>query len=61
VGIVPCFSAAGLERLVPEVITSSDLYVVVHEEQHDVPRVRAVFDHLVTTLCAESARLSGAR
>jgi molybdate transport repressor ModE-like protein len=58
-GIVPCMCADGLSRLTPEVLASNELYVVVHEEQQDVPRVRAVLDHLVATLCEEKARFEG--
>lgn len=58
-GIVPCFTATGLVRLTPRILTTSELFAVVHEEQRDVPRIRVVLDHVVEAFLAERDRLEG--
>ena len=52
VGITQCGLAArkGLVRLLPEVTHHMPCWLVMHEDQAGVPRVRAVFDHLRAVL-----------
>jgi DNA-binding transcriptional LysR family regulator len=45
-----------LEPVLPEVGADFTLWVSVHEDQRDVPRVRAVFDAIVRFLVAKPAR-----
>ncbi len=40
----------GLVRLLPEVAYAMPMWLVVHEDQAQVPRIRAVFDHLRVAL-----------
>ena len=44
-----------LERVLPRFSLSLEMFVVMHEDQRKVPRVRRVFDHLVTELAAYGA------
>jgi len=60
IGVLPCFSASGLDRLTPDVLATTTLYAVVHEEQRDVPRVRVGLDHPTQVLPAERATPPGA-
>jgi DNA-binding transcriptional LysR family regulator len=45
-----------LVRVLPEVAADLTIWVSVHEDQRDVPRVRAVFDAIVRFLIAKPAR-----
>jgi DNA-binding transcriptional LysR family regulator len=45
-----------LVPILPEVVADLTLWVSVHEDQRDVPRVRAVFDAIVRFLIAKPAK-----
>lgn len=47
-----------LVRVLPEVAADLTIWVSVHEDQRDVPRVRAVFDAIVRFLLAKPAKSS---
>lgn len=53
-GICQCRLAQrlGLQRVLPEVAYAMPMWLVMHEDQARVPRIRAVFDHLKAGLPA---------
>lgn len=42
VGVLPCFLAEGLERVLPEVLLERRFWLSTHRELHDTARLRAV-------------------
>lgn len=62
IAVLPCLGSdadPGLER-VSEVISTMDMWVVTNPDVRNNPVVRAVKEHLIATLRAASAALSGA-
>lgn len=49
-GIAQIALARGLTRLFPETAFGLNVWLVMHEDQRNVARIRAVFDHLVAAL-----------
>lgn len=64
IAIMPCFCVppdAGIERLMgPDGLLERPLYLVIHEEVRDVPRVRAVARFLTEAVHHAAPRLAGA-
>ena len=52
IGVLPCFMAAGLERVLPVVLIERRFWLSTHREVHDTARLRTVRTWL-KTLCAE--------
>lgn len=58
IGVLPCFLAEGLERVLPDVLLQRRFWLSTHREVHDTARMRAVRGW-VKDLCARSGgRLS---
>ena len=58
IGVLPCFLAEGLERVLPDVLLQRRFWLSTHREVHDTARMRAVRTW-VKDLCAHSlGRLS---
>lgn len=47
----------GLTRVLPQIETSLPCFVVMHEDQRHIARIRAVFDHICTALPAQVAAI----
>ena len=52
IGVLPCFMAAGLERVLPDILIERRFWLSTHREVHDTARLRTVRTWL-KTLCAE--------
>ncbi len=57
--ILPCFMADGLLRRRSEPMIDTDLWVLVHPDMRDNPRLRLFRDHIVTALQKHRDRLVG--
>lgn len=58
VGVLPCFLAEGLVRVLPERRLTRRFWISTHREVADTARVRAVRDWLKALVAAERGRLS---
>lgn len=58
VGVLPCFMADGLERVLPEVLLERRFWLSTHRELHDTARLRAVRSWVKALSSANAARLS---
>lgn len=64
IGMLPCFLAQGDRTFVPilpELNFTTDIWLVVHDDLKDVPRIRATHDFLLERLHAEANHLAGLR
>ena len=52
IGVLPCFMATGLERVLPTILLERRFWLATHREVHDTARLRTVRAWL-KTLCAE--------
>lgn len=58
IGILPCFLAEGLERLLPEILLTRRFWISTHREVAATARVRAVRDWLRELAHRHAARLT---
>lgn len=58
IGVLPCFLADGLERVLPEVLLERRFWLSTHRELHDTARLRAVRAWVKTLSERNTARLS---
>ncbi|WGM46298.1 hypothetical protein KOAAANKH_01166 [Brevundimonas sp. NIBR10] len=56
IGVLPCFLAEGLERVLPDVLIQRRFWLSTHREVHDTARLRAVRGW-VKALCEANAAL----
>ena len=56
VGVLPCFLAEGLERVLPDVLLQRRFWLSTHREVHDTARLRAVRGW-IKALCEANAAL----
>nr|WP_314526644.1 LysR family transcriptional regulator [uncultured Brevundimonas sp.] len=52
IGVLPCFMATGLRRVLPEILIERRFWLATHREVHDTARLRTVRAWL-KTLCAD--------
>lgn len=63
-GLLPCFigdCTQGLERVLPEPVTSNTGWIVYHESLRNTPRIRVIVDDLVEYFEQKSTYFSGRR
>ncbi|MBJ7483434.1 LysR family transcriptional regulator [Brevundimonas sp.] len=58
VGVLPCFLAEGLERVLPDVLLQRRFWLSTHREVHDTARLRAVRGWVKALCDANVGRLS---
>ena len=58
VGVLPCFLAEGLERVLPQVLLERRFWLSTHRELHDTARLRAVRTWVKSLSARNSHRLS---
>ena len=58
IGVLPCFLAQGLERVLPEVLLERRFWLSTHRELHDTARLRAVRTWVKSLSARNSERLS---
>ena len=58
IGVLPCFLAEGLERVLPDVLIQRRFWLSTHREVHDTARLRAVRGWVKALCEANEGRLS---
>jgi DNA-binding transcriptional LysR family regulator len=58
VGVLPCFMAEGLVRVLPEILLERRLWLSTHSEVHDTARMRVVRNWLKALVQDNRARLA---
>lgn len=58
IGVLPCFLADGLTRVVPEVLIERRFWLSTHQDVHDTARMRAVTRWLKELVSQENGRLN---
>ena len=54
IGVLPCFMADGLVRILPEVLIARSFWISAHRDIHDTARIRSV-SRWIEQLCAQQS------